>query len=152
MNKEINRLLNDYCDLRDRQFAIFDRCARKHNLTANELFVLDILWFASNGCTQKYICKRLSINKQTIAAIASRFKEKGYIQFVDMPEDRRNKLLYLTELGRKYTSTIIPAAAKAENDAMLKLDLANATELVRLTKIFTENMEIEFAKLDDEYY
>lgn len=152
MNKEINRLLNDYCDLRDRQFAIFDRCAKKHNLTANELFVLDILWFAFNGCTQKYICKRLSINKQTIAAIASRFKEKGYIQFVDMPEDRRNKLLYLTELGRKYTSTIIPAAAKAENDAMLKLDLANATELVRLTKIFTENMEIEFAKLDDEYY
>ena len=67
--KEINDFVNSYCRLRDRQTAVYHRCAKMHGLTVNELFVLDILWFAPNGCTQKEISDRLSSNKQTINAI-----------------------------------------------------------------------------------
>lgn len=64
--KEINDFVNAYCGLWDRQTAVYDRCAKKYGLTVNELFVPDILWFAPEGCTQKEICERLSVNKQTI--------------------------------------------------------------------------------------
>ncbi len=60
----INQLVNEYCQLRDRQYAVYTNCAKQYGLTTNELFVLDILWFSNNGCTQKEICDRLSANKQ----------------------------------------------------------------------------------------
>ncbi len=142
---EINALVNAYCALRDRQYAVYDRCAKRHGLTANELFVLDILWFSPEGSTQKEICRRLSANKQTIAAIAGRFAKNGWIEAEEVAEDRRNKRLFLTARGKEYAEQIIPPAAAAENRAMARTE--NAAELVRLTESFTQNMEREFADL-----
>lgn len=143
--KEINELVNAYCRLRDRQRAVYDRCAKKHDLTINELFVLDILWFAPDGCTQTEICERLSSNKQTIAAIIARFREKGFIVCEEVAEDRRNKRIRFTEAGRAYAETIITPAADAENLAMAELGLENLTKLVDLTTKLTENMERQFS-------
>lgn len=50
--KEINDLVNAYCRLRDRPYAVYSKSAKRHDLTANELFLPDILWFAPEGCTQ----------------------------------------------------------------------------------------------------
>lgn len=146
-DKEINDLVNAYCTLRDRQYAVYSRCAKRHDLTTNELFVLDILWFSPNGCTQKEICERLSANKQTIAAIIARFENKGYITMREVAEDRRNKCISLTARGKAYAEKIIPPAADAENLAMARLNLNDVKELVRLTTRFTENFEKEFANI-----
>ncbi len=144
-DRRINELVNAYCRLRDRQYAVYSRCAKQHRLTVNELFVLDILWFAPQGCTQTEICQRLSAKKQTIAAIACRLLKKGYLVFEEVPEDRRNKCLRLTESGKLYAQEIIPPAADAENRAMEGLGITDADEIVRLTTRFTENMENEFS-------
>lgn len=145
--KELDALVNAYCRLRDRQTAVYAGCAKKHGLTVNELFVLDILWFASGkGCTQREICDRLSANKQTVAAIAGRFLKKGYIVFEEVAEDRRNKRIRFTQKGKDYAESVISPAADAENRAMSGLGLAHAAELVRLTEVFTGFMEKEFAE------
>ena len=149
VEKEINECVNAYCALRDRQFAVYSKCAKKHGLTTNELFVLDILWFAGGRCTQKEICNRLSANKQTVAAIMGRFQSKGYIAMEEMAEDRRNKRITFTEKGREYAKKIIPPAAEAENAAMAELGLEKVKALVELTTIFTENMEKRFAKIKE---
>lgn len=147
--KEINELVNAYCGLRDRQYAVYARCAKRHGLTTNELFVLDILWFAPNGCTQKEICDRLSASKQTINAIIARFDRSGHVSFAEVKEDRRNKRIVLTESGRTYAAGIIPSAADAENLAMADMPIDKVAELVRLTSIFTENMERRFAAIEE---
>lgn len=144
VSKEINDLVNAYCRLRDRQHAVYSKCAKQHDLTTNELFVLDILWFAPEGCTQTEICERLSANKQTIAAIVTRFWKKGYLILEEVAEDRRNKRIRFTEAGRAYAGAIIPPAADAENLAMAELGAENLTELVDLTTRLTENMEKYF--------
>ena len=147
VSKEINELVNAYCRLRDRQHAVYSKCAKRHDLTANELFVLDILGFAPEGCTQTEICERLSANKQTIAAIITRFWKRGYLTLEEVAEDRRNKRLRFTEAGKEYAGKIIPPAAEAENLAMAELGLEKLTELVRLTTKLTENMERQFSHL-----
>lgn len=43
--KQITDMRNLYCRLLDQQFAVYTRFAKRYNLTANELFVLDIIWF-----------------------------------------------------------------------------------------------------------
>ena len=108
--------------------------------------MLDILWFSPDGCTQTDICRRLSANKQTIAAITGRFLKKGYISLHEVKEDRRNKRIIFTDKGKAYAQDIIPYAAHAENLAMEQMGETNAAELVRLATEFTENMEICFSE------
>ena len=144
-NKEIiNQYVNDYCKLRNRQNAVYSIYAKKFNLTTIELFVLDILWFEENECTQKMICERLSINKQTISSIINKFIKLGYFSFEEVETDKRNKKIVFTKEGYEYTKQIIPPAAEAENIAMGNLIFSQIEELVKLTTLFTENMEKEF--------
>jgi len=149
--KEINDFVNAYCRLRDRQYAVYAKYAKQYGLTTNELFVLDILWFSPEGCTQKEICERMSINKQTLNAIVTRFDKKGFLAFKEVEKDRRNKRIILSESGKAYTQTIIPPAADAENLAMADIPLKKIAMLVKLTTVFTENMEKEFSKLTDAH-
>ena len=100
---EINRLVNIYCRLRDRQRAVYDRCAKRHGLTVKEV-----------------------------------------------EKDRRCKRIRFTQKGLQYAGEVIPAAARAENIAMAKLNVTTAAELVRLTEIFTKNMEIAFAETEEQ--
>ena len=56
MSKEsVNIHVNNYCRLRDKQYAVYTEYARKHGLTTKELFILDIIYFAQSGCTQKIL-------------------------------------------------------------------------------------------------
>ena len=127
----VRTYVNQYCQLRDVQYAAYELYARKHNLTAKELFVLDILWFAPDGCLQTDICERLSVTKQTVSAIIKKLLKKGYV----------------TSEGIEYTKHIIPPAANAEIDAMAELSENNIAELVRLTTLFSHCMKKKFDEI-----
>ena len=148
MDERVNKLVNEYCQLRDRQFAVYHKYAKSRNISTYELFVLDILWFDDGNITQKDICDRLSINKQTIASIISKFQRQGYVEFRKSEDDARNKIIALTEDGNKYVESIIPRAALAENIAMDKLGLKKLEQLIGMTLKLTENMEEEFRKIE----
>lgn len=148
MNREeVRTYVNRYCKLRDIQFAAYEMYARKHNLTAKELFVLDLIWFSPDGCLQSEICERLSATKQTISAIIKKFLQKGYVSLCECQTDRRNKIVRLTPAGLAYTGEIIPPAAAAEIDAMAELPQEDIAELVRLTTLFSRCMKKNFSKL-----
>ena len=110
MNREeVRAYVNQYCILRDVQYAAYELYARKHNLTAKELFVLDLIWFAPDGCLQSEISERLSATKQTISAIIKKFLNQGYVSLTESETDRRNKIVRLTNAGIEYTRKIILA-------------------------------------------
>lgn len=149
MNREeVRNYVNQYCKLRDVQFAAYEMYARKYNLTAKELFVLDIIWFSPDGCLQSEICDRLSATKQTVSAIIKKFWKLGYISLTESETDRRNKIVRFTESGKDYAGKIIPPAADAEIDAMSEMDSKDSAELVRITTIFSEHMKNKFAAIE----
>lgn len=148
--EEIRNYVNQYCKLRDIQFAAYELYARKHSLTAKELFVLDLIWFAPNGCLQSEICERLSATKQTISAIIKKFLKQGHIYLTESETDRRNKIIRFTNAGLEYAKEIIPPAADAEINAMCELSIENAAELVRLTSLFSNCMKKKFDDLREE--
>ncbi|WP_400260159.1 MarR family winged helix-turn-helix transcriptional regulator [Candidatus Methanomassiliicoccus intestinalis] len=148
--EEVRNYDNQYCILRDVQFAAYELYARKHRLTAKELFVLDLLWFAPDGCMQSEICERLSATKQTISAILKKFLKQGYVSLTECETDRRNKIARLTSAGREYTKKIIPPAAAAEIDAMGELSGEDIAELVRLTTLFSYNMKKKFEEIKED--
>lgn len=142
--EEVREFVNQYCKLRDVQFGAYESYARKHGLTAKELFVLDLIWFAPEGCLQSEICERLSATKQTISAIIKKFLNQGYVKLTESETDRRNKIIRLTSEGKKYAKKIIPPASKAEIDAMAELSSEDIAELVRLTVLFSNYMKQHF--------
>ncbi len=145
--EEVGEFVNQYCKLRDVQFAAYELYARKHGLTAKELFVLDLIWFAPEGCLQSEICGRLSATKQTVSAIIKKFLKQGYVKLTESETDRRNKIIRLTSEGKKYVKKIIPPAAKAEIDAMAELSGEDIAELVRLTTLFSNYMKEKFTRI-----
>lgn len=148
--EEVRAYVNQYCHLRDIQFAAYELYARTHNLTAKELFVLDIIWFAPEGCLQSDICERLSATKQTVSAIIKKFLKKGYVSLTESETDRRNKTVCFTSAGIEYTQKIIPPAANAEIDAMAELSIEDISELVRLTTLFSNCMKEKFDEIKED--
>lgn len=146
--EEVRAHVNEYCKSRDIQFAAYEMYARKHGLTAKELFVLDIIWFAPDGCLQSDICERLSATKQTVSAIIKKFLKKGYVSLAESQTDRRNKIVRFTKAGIAYTQKIIPPAANAEIDAMAELPIEEIAELVRLTTLFSHCMKEKFNQIE----
>ncbi len=142
--EELRDYVNQYCRLRDIQFAAYEMFARKHHLTAKELFVLDLIWFSPEGCMQSEICERLSATKQTINAIIKKFLKLGYISLSESETDRRNKMIRFTDAGTAYVNQIIPPAANAEVDAMGELNAKEIAELIRLTTLFSDSMQKKF--------
>jgi DNA-binding MarR family transcriptional regulator len=145
--EEVRRYVNEYCHLRDVQTAAYELYARKHGLTAKELFVLDIIWFAPGGCLQSDISERLSATKQTVSAIIKKFWKQGYISLTESETDRRNKIVRFTEAGMEYARKIIPPAANAEIDAMAELNGKDIAELVRITTLFSDWMAKKFSEI-----
>ena len=115
--EDVRVFVNQYCHLRDVQYAAYTQCARRHNLTTNELFVLDIIWFAPDGCLQSYICERMSATKQTISAIIKKFLKLRYVTLTEDENDRRNKIIRFTDKGYEYVKKIIPPAASFSGGA-----------------------------------
>lgn len=104
--EDVRTYVNQYCRLRDLQFAAYELYARKYNLTAKELFVLDLIWFAQDGCLQSEICQRLSATKQTISAIIKKFWKLGYLSLTEDETDRRNKIIRFTDTGVEYAKKL----------------------------------------------
>lgn len=150
MNREeVRAFVNQYCELRDVQYAAYELYARKHNLTAKELFVLNVIWFSPDGCLQIDICERLSATKQTISAIIKKFLKKGYVTLTESETDRRNKIIRFTDEGKEYVRGIIPPAANAEIDAMAQMPGEDIAELVRLTTVFSRHMREKFENIEE---
>lgn len=148
MNQDqVRSYVNQYCHLRDLQFAAYELYARRHNLTAKELFVLDLIWFAPEGCLQSDICQRLSATKQTVSAIIKKFLKMGYLTLSESESDRRNKIIHFTEAGVEYVKNIIPPAAEAEIDAMSQLSEEDMAQLVHLTTVFSQLMKEKFDRI-----
>lgn len=150
MNREeVRQYVEQYGKLRDIQYAAYEMYARKHSLTAKELFVLDLIWFAPGGCLQSEICERLSATRQTISAIIKKFLKQGYVSLTECESDRRNKIVRLTDAGIEYTRNIIPSAADAEIDAMAELPMEDIAELVRLTTLFSHCMKKKYEEIKE---
>ena len=147
--EKVRGYVNQYCKLRDVQYAAYEMYARKHGLTAKELFVLDIIWFARDGCLQSEICERLSATKQTVSAIIKKLLKQGYVVLNESESDRRNKIIRFTNAGIAYAKRIIPPAAHAEIAAMSELSEGDIAELVRLTTLFSRYMKEKFEKIQE---
>lgn len=137
INKEIVRQVNAFCNEWHKINGIYDDYARSVDIPYTNLYILSMI-SQSDECTQKIICERTFLPKQTVNAIITGFYKKGLVELRELPSDRRNKTIHLTKAGKEYIKEIIPHIQGAEYAAMESLSEKQRNILIESLCIYKE--------------
>ena len=129
-----------YCKFRDEQFALYDEYAKRNGLLMNTLLVLNVLYYAKEGMTQKEICQRTFNSKQTVNLIIKNLLKDNYVELKEDTSDKRNKLVVMTNEGKMYAKVPVTHITWAEDKAMSMFSEEEQELLIRLSRKFTQNL------------
>lgn len=140
MNKEDKKNAYLYCKFRDEQFALYDEYAKRHGMLMKTLLVVNVLFYAKDGMTQTEICKRTFQSKQTVNLIIKNLLSDNYVTVTEAPENKRNKIVQMTEIGRAYCEKVVCHITWAEDKAMSMFTPEEQKQLINLSRTFTKNL------------
>ena len=112
MDKEAKKNAYLYCKFRDEQFALYDEYAKRHGMMMKTLLVVNVLFYAQEGMTQRDICRRTFQSKQTVNLIVKNLLAQGYVTVDEAPDDRRIKIVRMTDAGA-HTAAMSSAISRA---------------------------------------
>ena len=124
-----------FCNAWQSISIIYEDYARKSGISYNSLYILNAIQQIKD-CTQKQICERTLLPKQTVNNVITAFYKSGYIELREFPENRRIKTIHLTEKGEQYANELIPHIHQADKVAM---------------KVLTEEQQDTLLSLMDTY-
>lgn len=136
-DKVIEAEMKQFCDQLQEINRIYEDYARSVDIPYTTLQILDLITKTEN-CTQKIICERTFLPKQTVNNVITAFYKQGYVRLQELPEDRRNKTIHLTESGQEYADKVIPQIREAEYGAMEKLTPQQRKNLLESMRIYSE--------------
>ena len=136
----IDQKSREYCGIWQSLNLIYEDYARKAGVSYNSLYILNTI-ATTEGCTQKHICEKTLLPKQTVNNVITSFYKSGYIALTELPENRRIKTIRLTEQGKAYADTLIPTIHQADRLAMQALTEAEQDTLLLLTKRYVAAFE-----------
>lgn len=140
ITQEARRNAFIYCKFRDEQFALYDEFAKENGILMKTFLVLNVLFYAKEGLTQKEICKRTFHSKQTVSLIVKNLLQQGYVSLADNPADKRNKIVQMTDAGRAYAEKPVRHITWAEDMAMAMFTPEEQEQLIALSRRFTQNL------------
>ena len=146
MTREDRRNADLYCKFRDEQFALYDEYAKRHGMLMKTLLVVNVLFYSEEGMTQTEICRRTFQSKQTVNLIIKNLLAENYVTVAEVPENKRNKIVRMTEAGRGYCEKVVRHITWAEDTAMSMFTPEEQQTLIDLSRTFTKNL----AKLVNE--
>ena len=123
----------EYCSCLHEWDAAYEDYAKSVGLSYTSLCILNAI-YESDGCTQKQLCSLCFLPKQTVNAAVTGFYDKGWLRMQELPEDRRNKALHLTELGRSEAGRIMSRLRDCDRIAMSLLTESEQEQLLSLTR------------------
>lgn len=125
--------IQEYCSCLHEWDAAYEDYAKSVGLSYTSLCILNAI-YETDGCTQKQLCSLCFLPKQTVNASVTGFYDKGWLRMQELPEDRRNKALHLTELGRSKAGRILQNLQECDRIAMGSLTESEQEQLLSLTR------------------
>ena len=86
------------------------------------------------------ILKRTFQSKQTVNLIIKNLLSDSYVAVTEIPENKRNKLVQMTESGRAYCEKVVRHITWAEDTAMSMFTPEEQKQLIDLSRTFTKNL------------
>lgn len=144
ITKETKKNAYLYCKYRDEQFALYDAYAKRHGILMKTLLVVNVLYYddfyGKCGVTQTEICQRTFQSKQTVNLIIRNLLKEGYVTVEERKENKREKLVRITEAGKEYCGKVVRHITWAEDTAMSMFSQEEQKQLIDLSRTFTKNL------------
>jgi DNA-binding MarR family transcriptional regulator len=126
--------------------SIYHVWAKRHGIQDTTLFVLYVIYNSAPHCTQNQICSKLVLPKQTVSLALSGLEKDGYIFREADPEDRRNKLVKLTEKGKDFAASILEELKSAEIEAFNEMSQEQRSAIVESFKLLSGSLSKSLSK------
>ena len=117
-----------------RMDEFYHNIATKSGLSDCAFWILYSICEDGDGCSQKMLCDKLSVSKQTVHS-AIRKLEQDNILYLKAGKGR-DKYIYLTETGKLFVEEKIAAIISIENAAFTSMGEQYAKEFERLTELY----------------
>ena len=140
MTKDDRKNAYLYCKFRDEQFALYDEYAKRNGMMMKTLLVVNVLFYAKEGMTQAEICKRTFQSKQTVNLIIKNLLAHNYVTVTEAPQNKKNKIVRMTEVGAEYCEKVVRHITWAEDTAMSMFTAEEQKQLIELSRTFTKNL------------
>lgn len=141
MDAEIILNHEKYCELWKEISKLYEEYAKTFGLSYTNLQVLNSIYAAKNGCTQKQVIEQTLLPKQTVNAAVTGFWKQGYVELTELREDRRVKTIRLTETGKQYADGIVPKIENAGAKAMEMLTPEQRSALIETTCLMRDALQ-----------
>ena len=107
------------------------------NISGREFAVLTLI--ESEGpASQQRLADRVGVDRTTMVALVDALEEKGLVNRLRDPSNRRAYLLQTTEAGRKRLRDTLKAVKKAEKEILSPLSIAESATLSRLLQCLVQ--------------
>lgn len=108
------------------------------------LLVVNVLYYddfyGKGGVTQTEICQRTFQSKQTVNLIIRNLLNEAYVTIEKRKENKREKLVRMTEAGKDYCEKTVRHITWAEDTAMSMFTEEEQKQLIDLSRTFTKNL------------
>ncbi|MCF0226226.1 MAG: MarR family transcriptional regulator [Methanobrevibacter sp.] len=123
-NIDLGHLISDV----NRFFSSFvDKKLSPYNITSSQAQFLGVL-FEKDHISQEEICSILDMTEGTVARTIKRLEDKGFVKREVNPNDRRKKVVILTDSGRNTMAEIIKSSIEVKTrieESIPKEDIRN---------------------------
>ena len=114
-------------------------------LTYNHFAVLySLANAAGEPCSQKQIGEEWYLPKQTVSNICKQYREQGWIECHDSPQDKRERILYLTEAGKAEAEPVLQATQAVFDKAFKAFGKTKTAQLFALMEEFSQTCRRQF--------
>lgn len=110
----------------------------EYNLTPPQFGVLVLLW-GQDDLSQAEIGNILEVDRTTLTGIINRLEKNGLVERKADPDDRRSKLVYLTQGGREYEDLLMPVIEKINHSFSEKFSAQELEQLLGYLRRIVED-------------
>lgn len=101
------------------------------------------------GVDQRTLARAIALDASTTGGVVDRLEARGWLERRTSPEDRRTRLLHLTDSGRQGLNATVPGMLRAQEQILAPLTPRQRDEFMRLLLILvTQNNALSRAPSD----
>lgn len=136
-----------FCEMMQEIDRLYEAYAKSRGMTYLSMTVLEAIYSSPDSCTQKQICEQTHYPKQSVNLIIKAFWQEGLVRLEELPEDRRNKRVVLTEKGQTYADRMVGTLWSIDEEASAQLTCQQQEQLLMMMEryLFTYRQGIQNA-------
>lgn len=140
-----NKYIQEINSVVERTDYLYEKWAKQHGINSYVMQVMYMI-YASEINKQKDIVENYGMPKQTVNTVITDLQRKGYIRLTPDENDKRSKIIILTDEGRRYAENIVNPLLNCEKEVLAEMGKERVEMLISTMNQYAELIEQKISK------